>query len=72
MVDEAQHLDVATLEVLRMMTNINADKHELIQLLLIGQPELRQRVFSPDMLQFAQRISAGCHLGAMSPKDTAA
>jgi len=70
-VDEAQHLERQTLETLRLMTNINADKHELIQLLLIGQPELRQRVFSPDMLQFAQRISAGCHLGAMSPKDTA-
>jgi len=70
-VDEAQHLERQTLETLRLMTNINADKHELIQLLLIGQPELRQRVFSHDMLQFAQRISAGCHLGAMSPKDTA-
>lgn len=71
-VDEAQHLERQTLETLRLMTNINADKHELIQLMLIGQPELRQRVFGHDMVQFAQRIGAGCHLGAMTAPDTAA
>ena len=69
-VDEAQHLDIETLEVLRLMTNINADKHELIQLLLIGQPELRDRVRHRDMRQLAQRVGAGCHLGPMSALDT--
>ena len=69
-VDEAQHLDIETLEVLRLMTNINADKHELIQLLLIGQPELRDRVRRREMRQLAQRVGAGCHLGPMSATDT--
>lgn len=69
-VDEAQHLDIETLEVLRLMTNINADKHELIQLLLIGQPELRDRVRRREMMQLAQRVGAGCHLGAMTLEDT--
>ena len=70
-VDEAQHLNVETLEVLRLLTNINADKHELIQLLLIGQPELRDRVRRREMMQLAQRVGAGCHLGPMSPAETA-
>ncbi|MBD3786029.1 MAG: AAA family ATPase [Sphingomonadales bacterium] len=69
-VDEAQHLDIETLEVLRLMTNINADKHELIQLLLIGQPELRDRVRRREMMQLAQRVGAGCHVGPMTLQDT--
>ena len=69
-VDEAQHLDMETLEVLRLMTNINADKHEIVQLLLFGQPELRDRVRQREMQQLAQRIGAGCHMGPMSAAET--
>ena len=64
--DEAQNLSVETLEELRMFSNINADKDELIQIVLVGQPELRDRVASPRLVQFAQRVAADYHLPAMS------
>ena len=63
--DEAQNLDRAMLEELRMFTNINAGKDELVQLILVGQPELRSMVRAPDMAQFAQRVAASFHLPAM-------
>jgi len=70
-VDEAQHMAPETLEVLRLLTNVNAGKNELIQLLLIGQPELLERVALPSLAAFAQRVGAHCHLGALSFEDTA-
>jgi general secretion pathway protein A len=63
--DEAQNLSRESLEELRMFTNINANKDELLQLVLVGQPELRDIVLRPDMTQFAQRISSNFHLHAM-------
>jgi type II secretory pathway predicted ATPase ExeA len=63
--DEAQNLDRETLEELRMFTNVNANKDELLQLVLVGQPELRQTIARPDMAQFAQRVAASFHLPAM-------
>ena len=63
--DEAQNLSRESLEELRMFTNINANKDELLQLILIGQPELNDLVRRPDMTQFAQRISSNYHLPAM-------
>lgn len=63
--DEAQNLSLEGLEELRMFTNINANKDELIQLVLVGQPELRDMVRQPSMSQFAQRIAAAFHLQAM-------
>lgn len=65
--DEAQNLSVETLEELRMFSNINADKDELIQLVLVGQPELRDLISQPRLVQFAQRVAAEYHLPAMSP-----
>jgi len=56
--DEAQNLSTETLEELRMFSNINADKDELIQLVLVGQPELRDRIAQPRLVQFAQRMAA--------------
>jgi type II secretory pathway predicted ATPase ExeA len=64
--DEAQNLSVETLEELRMFSNINADKDELIQLVLIGQPELRATISQPGLVQFAQRVSAEYHIPGMS------
>lgn len=69
-VDEAQNLGAARLEELRVLSNINADKHFLLQTILVGQPELRAMLRKPEMLQFAQRIGAHCHLGALSAKCT--
>ncbi|WP_050929933.1 ExeA family protein [Aestuariivita boseongensis] len=63
--DEAQNLSMEGLEELRMLTNINANKDELIQLILVGQPELRDVIRSPRMRQLAQRVAASFHLPAM-------
>jgi type II secretory pathway predicted ATPase ExeA len=66
--DEAQNLSTETLEELRMFSNINADKDELIQLVLVGQPELRTLISQPRLVQFAQRVSAEYHLPGMTPE----
>jgi type II secretory pathway predicted ATPase ExeA len=63
--DEAQNLSAEALEELRMFTNINSGKDELLQLVLVGQPELRDIIARPNMRQFAQRIAANYHLTAM-------
>ena len=63
--DEAQNLSMEGLEELRMFTNINANKDELIQLILVGQPELRDVIRSPKMRQLAQRVAASYHIPAM-------
>lgn len=64
--DEAQNLGREALEELRMFTNINTNKDELLQLVLVGQPELRDMVRGAGMTQFAQRIAAAFHLPAMT------
>jgi general secretion pathway protein A len=66
--DEAQNLNAEALEELRMFININSGKDEVLQLVLIGQPELRDLVSRPEMRQFAQRVAASYHLGAMDLK----
>jgi type II secretory pathway predicted ATPase ExeA len=63
--DEAQNLSRESLEELRMFTNINSNKDELLQLILVGQPELRAMIHRPDLTQFAQRVAASFHLTAM-------
>lgn len=60
--DEAQNLSADILEELRMLTNINANKDELLQLILVGQPELREIISRPELRQFAQRVTAMYHL----------
>lgn len=66
--DEAQNLSAEALEELRMFININSGKDEVLQLVLIGQPELRDLVSRPEMRQFAQRVAASYHLTAMDLK----
>lgn len=70
--DEAQHLGRSALEELRMYTNINSVKDEILQLVLVGQPELRDVVARPDLTQFAQRVAVSFHLPALSAEDVAA
>ncbi|MFZ1725604.1 MAG: AAA family ATPase [Albidovulum sp.] len=60
--DEAQNLSSESLEELRMLTNINSGKDEVIQLVLVGQPELRDMILDPALRQLAQRIAASFHL----------
>lgn len=67
-IDEAQNLSVEGLEEVRMLTNINANKDELIQLILVGQPELREIVRAPQMRQLAQRVAASFHLTPLDRK----
>jgi general secretion pathway protein A len=64
--DEAQNLSRESLEEVRMFTNINSNNDELLQIILVGQPELRDIVRRADMVQFAQRISSSFHLGTMN------
>jgi type II secretory pathway predicted ATPase ExeA len=66
--DEAQNLTPESLEELRMFTNINANKDELLQLVLVGQPELQEIVRRPELRQFAQRVASSFHLKAMDRK----
>ncbi|MFP8781475.1 ExeA family protein [Hydrogenophaga sp. RWCD_12] len=57
-VDEAQNLSPAAMESLRMLSNINADKDLLLQVVLVGQPQLRDLLRRPELQQFAQRVAA--------------
>jgi type II secretory pathway predicted ATPase ExeA len=61
-IDEAQNLEPEALEHLRMISNINADKFQILQLILVGQPQLRDLLLAPKLHQFAQRISSDFHL----------
>lgn len=68
--DEAQNISREGLEELRMLTNINTNKDELVQLILVGQPELRDMVRHPSMNQLAQRVAASFHLERMNAETT--
>ncbi|WP_424985046.1 ExeA family protein [Microbulbifer sp. S227A] len=70
--DEAQNVSREGLEELRMLININSNKDELVQLILVGQPELRDMVRHPRMSQLAQRISSSFHLNRMNADATRA
>lgn len=69
-VDEAQNLDIEVLEELRLLSNINADKDFILQIILVGQPELAEKLRRPELRQFVQRISVDYHLRPLSLEDT--
>ncbi|MFV0473754.1 MAG: ExeA family protein [Pikeienuella sp.] len=69
--DEAQNMGAKSLEELRMLSNINSEKDELLQLILVGQPELRELITRPELRQFSQRISSDFNLGPLSKPETA-
>ncbi|GMG83259.1 AAA family ATPase [Paralimibaculum aggregatum] len=68
-VDEAQNMSPASLEELRMLSNINADKDELLQIILVGQPQLRDLLRRPELVQVVQRIAADFHIEALGAED---
>ncbi|MCR4303442.1 MAG: AAA family ATPase [Gallionella sp.] len=68
-IDEAQNLSPAALESLRMLSNINADKNQLIQIMLVGQPQLKGMLTRPDLLQFSQRVEADFHIKPFEASD---
>ena len=71
-IDEAQNLSPEVLEQLRLLTNLETSERKLLQIILIGQPELRSQLAAPDLEQLAQRVIARYHLGALSAPETAA
>jgi general secretion pathway protein A len=70
-IDEAQNLETEALEHLRMISNINADKFQILQLILVGQPQLRDLLLAPKLHQFAQRISSDFHLRPLDDQEVA-
>lgn len=71
-VDEAQNLLTETLEQVRLLTNLETATHKLMQIILIGQPELRELLDRNELRQLAQRITGRYHLAPLSRDDTAA
>ncbi len=71
-IDEAQHLGPKYLEQLRMLSNVNTEKGMVLQTILIGQPELWDVLRSPELKQFAQRISYDYYLGPLESPDLTA
>lgn len=69
-IDEAQSLAPDVLEQLRLLTNLETHERKLLQIILIGQPELRDMLSSPGLEQLAQRVIARCHLGALTAGET--
>lgn len=61
-VDEAQNLGIGQLEELRMLSNVNAERDQLLQIILVGQPELRDMLNRNELRQFSQRITSDFHL----------
>ena len=70
-IDEAQMLSADVLEQLRLLTNLETNERKLLQIVLIGQPELRDKLARPELEQLAQRVVARFHLDALSPAETA-
>src|SRR5210317_592366 len=69
-IDEAQNLSPEALEQVRLLTNLETSKEKLLQIVLLGQPELRELLQRRSLRQLAQRITARYHLSPLGPKDT--
>jgi len=71
-IDEAQNLGLAALEEIRMLSNLETEKSKLIQIVLVGQPNLRQQLDLPRLEQLRQRITVSYHLNALDAGETEA
>lgn len=69
-IDEAQNMDIQTMEELRLLSNINTGQDVMLQLVLVGQPELAIKLALPELVQFSQRISIEYHLTALDFEET--
>jgi len=69
-IDEGQNLSVEALEETRMLSNLQSDDQTLLQIMLVGQPELKKKLQDPSMRQFAQRISVNYHLTSLNLEET--
>ena len=70
-IDEAQNLSQAALEELRMLSNLETEKSKLMQVVMVGQPNLRDKLASPELEQLRQRITVSYHLTPLDPAETA-
>src|SRR5688572_10222627 len=70
LIDEAQNLDVPTLEQVRMLSNFESPTEKLLQILLVGQPELKVKLDLPELRQLKQRISLRCRIAPLTPTET--
>lgn len=68
-IDEAQNLATDLLEEVRMLSNLEASDSKLLQIILVGQPELRETLSSPELRQLRQRININCHLQALNREE---
>jgi len=68
--DEAQNLDLETLEQIRLLSNFETTSEKLVQIVLAGQPELTRRLASPELRQLRQRIALRCRIHPMTPEET--
>lgn len=68
-VDEAQHLDRDVLEMMRLLTNLETDRHKLLKIVLLGQSELATLLARPEMRQITQRITSRYHLKGLQRSD---
>lgn len=69
-IDEAQDLDPKVMEQVRLLSNLETDQHKLMQLILIGQPELTKRLHAPEWRQLRQRIMVHCNLRPLTVEET--
>lgn len=69
-IDEAQNMKPEALEELRMLTNVNSEKDQLMQVVLAGQPALKATLRLPELMQFAQRVAVDYHLNSLDLKET--
>ena len=72
MIDEAQHLDFNVLEQIRLLTNLETNDEKLLQIILIGQPELTEKLSRPELRQLNQRITARYNLQPLNLQETTA
>ncbi len=70
-IEEAQNLATDVLEQLRLLTNLETNQRKLLQIVMVGQPELQEKLSRPEMRQLAQRITARYHLGPLSREEVA-
>lgn len=70
-VDEAQNLEPEVLEAVRLLSNFETSRNKMLQILLIGQPQLARKLDSPELEQLRQRISSFAHIAPFSPVETA-
>lgn len=69
-IDEAQNLSLSALEELRMLSNLETEKSKLLQMVLVGQPNLRDKLAAPELEQLRQRITVSYHLAPLDPGET--